>query len=78
MRRGFRKVGGVLRDSAGHAVKFSILTNAGNPARPEMASLIQQDLAALGMEVAIVSLDFPALIERLMHTQDYEACLLGT
>ena len=42
-----------------------------------MATLIQQDLAALGMQVNVVTLDFPALIERLMHTQDYEACLLG-
>ena len=42
-----------------------------------MATLIQQDLAALGMQVTVVTLDFPALIERLMHTQDYEACLLG-
>jgi peptide/nickel transport system substrate-binding protein len=42
-----------------------------------MATLIQQDLAALGMEVNVVALDFPALVERLMHTQDYEACLLG-
>ena len=43
----------------------------------KMATLIQQDLAALGMQVTVVALDFPALIERLMHTQDYEACLLG-
>jgi peptide/nickel transport system substrate-binding protein len=42
-----------------------------------MATLIQQDLAALGMQVTVVTLDFPALIERLMHTEDYEACLLG-
>ena len=42
-----------------------------------MATLIQQDLAALGMQITVVTLDFPALIERLMHTQDYEACLLG-
>jgi len=42
-----------------------------------MATLIQQDLSALGMEVNVVALDFPALVERLMHTQDYEACLLG-
>jgi peptide/nickel transport system substrate-binding protein len=53
------------------------LINAGNAARQKMATLIQQDLAALGMEVNVVALDFPALIERLMHTQDYEACLLG-
>ena len=43
-----------------------------------MATLIQQDLAALGMQVTIVTLDFPALIERLMNKQDYEACLLGS
>jgi peptide/nickel transport system substrate-binding protein len=42
-----------------------------------MATLIQQDLAALGMQITVVTLDFPALIERLMHTEDYEACLLG-
>jgi len=74
---GFHVNGAVLEDSTGHPVKFSILTNAGNAARLKMATLIQQDLAALGMEVNVVALDFPALIERLMHTQDYEACLLG-
>ena len=74
---GFRLNGGVLQDAAGHPVKFSIMTNAGNAARKKMATLIQQDLAALGMQVNVVTLDFPSLIERLMHSQDYEACLLG-
>lgn len=74
---GFQTRGGALYDASGHRVKFSILTNAGNTARMKMASLIQQDLAGLGMEITIVTLDFPALIERLLHTQDYEACLLG-
>ncbi|MGB6871159.1 MAG: ABC transporter substrate-binding protein, partial [Acidobacteriaceae bacterium] len=74
---GFRLHGSVLTDAAGHPVKFSILTNSGNAAREKMATLIQQDLTALGMQVNVVTLDFPALIERLMHTQDYEACLLG-
>jgi peptide/nickel transport system substrate-binding protein len=74
---GFRRSGSILQDAAGHPVKFSILTNAGNAARLKMATLIQQDLGALGMQVTVVALDFPALIERLMHTQDYEACLLG-
>jgi len=76
-RAGFRMRGAQLLDAAGHPVRFSILTNAGNDARLKMATLIQQDLAAVGMQVDVVTLDFPALIERLMHTQDYEACLLG-
>lgn len=74
---GFRLDNSVLKDADGHPVKFSILTNAGNAARMKMATLIQQDLSALGMQVTVVGLDFPALIERMMHTQNYEACLLG-
>ena len=74
---GFHLSGGVLQDASGHPVKFSILTNAGNDARLKMATLIQQDLSALGMQITVVPLDFPALIERLMHTQNYEGCLLG-
>lgn len=74
---GFRLAGSVLKDSEGHPVKFSILTNTGNASRMKMATLIQQDLSALGVQTEVVALDFPALIERLMHTQDYEACLLG-
>jgi peptide/nickel transport system substrate-binding protein len=76
-RAGFRLNGAVLEDAAGHPVKFSILTNEGNAARFKMATLIQEDLKAIGIQVTVVALDFPALIERLMHTQDYEACLLG-
>jgi peptide/nickel transport system substrate-binding protein len=76
-RAGFHLQGSQLIDKAGHPVRFSILTNAGNAPRLKMATLIQQDLGALGIEVTVVTLDFPALIERLMHTQDYEACLLG-
>jgi len=74
---GFHMSGAFLYDAGGHAVKFSIVTNAGNVVRAKMASLLQQDLSQIGMQVTIVPLDFPALIERLMHKQDYEACLLG-
>jgi peptide/nickel transport system substrate-binding protein len=74
---GFHLRGNLLYDRGEHPIRFSILTNAGNAARQKMATLLQQDLAALGMQVTVVTLDFPALIERIMHTQNYEACLLG-
>jgi peptide/nickel transport system substrate-binding protein len=74
---GFRMRAGLLYDAGGKQVTFSLLTNAGNPAREKMAALIQQDLLELGMRVNIVTLGFPELIERLMHSQNYEACLLG-
>ena len=68
----------VLYDAAGHAVEFSIITNAGNEPRARMLALIQQDLAKIGIQVTLVQLDFPSLIERLTSTQNYDACLLGT
>jgi peptide/nickel transport system substrate-binding protein len=74
---GFTFSGGVLKDSGGHPVEFSIITNAGNKSRERMASLIQQDLAAVGMRVHVTPLDFPSLIDRIAKSFDYEACLLG-
>ncbi|HEX6502017.1 MAG TPA: ABC transporter substrate-binding protein [Terriglobales bacterium] len=74
---GFRLQDGVLHDSTGHEVEFSIITNAGNKYRERMATMIQQDLAGVGIKVNVVTLDFPSLIERITRTFNYEACLLG-
>ena len=74
---GFRRTGDILRDREGHPVEFSLLTNAGNKARERMAAMIQQDLAQLGIRLAVATLDFPSLIERFSRTFNYEACLLG-
>src|SRR3989441_13248468 len=74
---GFRFDGHVLRDGEGHAVEFSIVTNAGNKSREQMAAMIQQDLEQIGIRLNIVTLDFPSLIERISRTFDYELCLLG-
>jgi len=47
----FRMDGRKLRGRSGNPVEFSIITNAGNKARERMASMIQQDLAAIGIQV---------------------------
>jgi peptide/nickel transport system substrate-binding protein len=74
---GFNLQDGILRDRDGHAVEFSVITNAGNKYRERMATMIQQDLSGVGIKLNVVTLDFPSLIERITHTFDYEACLLG-
>ncbi len=68
---------GTLVDAAGEPVSFSILTSAGNVPRTEMATIIQADLKELGMQVQLVSLEFRSLLDRLLKTHDYEACVLG-
>ncbi len=75
---GFHSDGRSLRDREGHAVEFSLLTNAGNTARERIAAMLQQDLAALGIRLNVVTLDFPSLIERISKSFQYEACLLGS
>lgn len=74
---GFRVRGGQLFDRNGQQVTFSIITNAGNRNRLRIASMMQQDLQAIGIRLNVVTLDFPSLIERITKTFDYEACLLG-
>ena len=74
---GFRFENSVLRDREGHAVEFSLVTNSGNKSREHIAAMMQQDLAAIGVKLNIVTLDFRSLIERLSQSFQYEACLLG-
>jgi peptide/nickel transport system substrate-binding protein len=74
---GFRRQAKGLVDSSGHPVEFSIITNSGNQTRAKMAALVQQDLAEIGIEVRVATLDFPSLIERITRTYEYDACLLG-
>jgi peptide/nickel transport system substrate-binding protein len=74
---GFILKNGVLYDRSGHAVEFSVITNAGNKSREEMATMIQQDLLGIGVKLNVVTLDFPSLIERITRTYNYESCLLG-
>jgi peptide/nickel transport system substrate-binding protein len=76
-RAGFRLAKGVLRDAKGHPVEFSVITNAETKTRERMAALIQSDLKKIGIQLNVVTLDFPSLIERISKTFNYEACLLG-
>jgi peptide/nickel transport system substrate-binding protein len=74
---GFKFSNGTLTDAVGHRVEFTIVTNSGNQARQRSAAMMQQDLAKIGVKLNIATLDFPALLERMNKTQDYDAVLLG-
>jgi peptide/nickel transport system substrate-binding protein len=75
---GFRwRRDGALLDPAGRPVEFTIATSAGNADRVQMATLIQDDLKQLGMSVHVVPLEFRSLLDRVLGTKDYDACLLS-
>jgi peptide/nickel transport system substrate-binding protein len=74
---GFRLDGRTLRDRDGRPVEFSLVTNSGNRSRERIAAMLQQDLAAVGIKLNVVPLDFPSLLERITKSFQYEASLLG-
>jgi len=67
----------VLRDGAGAPVEFTIVTNAANAARVQMATIVQDDLRELGMQVQVVPLENRALLDRVFQSHDYEAALMA-
>ena len=67
---------GALLDSQGRPVEFTLLTSASNPDRQKIATLLQDDLKQIGMDVHVVPLEFRALLDRVFNTKKYEACIL--
>jgi len=68
---------GQLLDSSGKAVEFSIVSSSSNTQRMKMATLVQDDLAHLGIQVHVVPLDFRAMLDRMFQSFDYEAAIMG-
>ena len=66
-----------LVDAEGRPVEFSIITSTSNAQRAKMATIIQDDLSKLGMNVHIVPLEFRAVIDRVFQTYDYEASIMA-
>ena len=73
---GFTWQGDRLLDPSGEAVEFSIITGSSNTMRLEAATLVQEDLRQLGMEVTVVPLEHRAVVQRLLGSKDYDACLM--
>jgi peptide/nickel transport system substrate-binding protein len=65
-----------LVDVQGQRVEFSILVSASNPVLNQIATIMQADLAEIGVRVQIVPFDFRAMLDRVLNTHEYEAALL--
>lgn len=75
---GFRwNAGHALLDAQGNRVGFSLITSAGNEDRMQMATMVQEDLRQLGIEVQITGIEFRSLLDRVMQTHQYDACILS-
>src|SRR5262249_41564579 len=68
---------GKLLDPNHRPVEFSILASSSNSQRMQIATIIQQDLAQIGMQVSVVPLEFRAFVQRITQTHEYEAAVMG-
>jgi peptide/nickel transport system substrate-binding protein len=66
-----------LLDKNDNPVAFILNTNKGNNVREEIATIFQQNMKTLGIEVTLQILDFNTLIKKIDNTYDYECILLG-
>lgn len=68
---------GQLVDASGQTVEFTIIASSSNAQRMKMATLLQDDLSHLGMQVHVVPLEFRAVIDRVFKTFDYDAAIMA-
>ena len=68
---------GQLLDATRQPVEFSIITSSSNSQRMKMATLLQDDLSHLGIQVHVVPLEFRAMIDRVFQSFDYDAAIMG-
>jgi peptide/nickel transport system substrate-binding protein len=68
---------GVLEDSRGNPISFTLKTNADNTMRVAAANFVKDDLAKVGVRVVLTPVDFNTLITNLRSDFQYESMLLG-
>ena len=68
---------GVLEDTRGNPISFTLKTNADNTMRVAAANFVKDDLAKVGIRVVLTPVDFNTLITNLRSDFQYEAMLLG-
>ncbi len=68
---------GILEDKNGVPLEFTLLTNADNTERVDIASIIRYDLESLGMKVNLQLVEFNTLVAKLTSSFDWDAVVLG-
>ena len=66
-----------LVDAKGNRVEFTMIVPVENQPRVDMAAVIQEDLARLGIKMQPAPIEFQALTARWSQSYDYDAVLLG-
>lgn len=68
---------GIIEDSKGNNIEFTLYTNAGANERVDIAGIIRHDLEKLGMKVNFQAVEFNTLVSKLTSTYEWESMVMG-
>ncbi len=68
---------GVLEDTRGNPITFTLKTNSDNTLRIALANFVKDDLAKVGINVVLSPADFNTIISNIRNDFQYDALLLG-
>jgi peptide/nickel transport system substrate-binding protein len=71
------KTDNTLLDSSGQPVEFTILVSSSNTQRGQIATLVQEDLKAIGIVAHVVPMEGRSANDRVLNSHDYEAVVMG-
>ncbi len=74
---GFHWQDGSLFDREGNRVRFTIIASASNRQQGEIATLLQRDFRALGIDSQVVSLEFRSFLQRITQSHDFDIAVMG-
>ncbi|MFW6075961.1 MAG: ABC transporter substrate-binding protein, partial [Chloroflexota bacterium] len=66
-----------IRERDGETLSFDMYTNTGNTVREQYLTIMQEYWREIGVEMTPQLEPFPALVERITETFDYEVVLIG-
>jgi peptide/nickel transport system substrate-binding protein len=72
-----RNAEGAFLDAEGHPVEFSMLVSATSQVRRKMATLIQDDLARIGVTARIQTTEFGVMMDAVLKTRKFQAAVWG-
>lgn len=68
---------GLLEDASGRPFAFTILTNQGNEQRIKAATIIQSELAGIGVKADIRTVEWASFIKEFVDKGNFDALILG-
>ncbi|MFN7930383.1 MAG: ABC transporter substrate-binding protein [Blastocatellia bacterium] len=74
---GFTSSENGLLDKAGKAVEFTLIVDESVAPRKAMATIVQEDLAKLGIKVNVIALEKNAFVEMIDKKANYDAAIHG-